>query len=242
MAQNKLSGVRPGLKDLWGADLVSGASWSDLDNPVNPNVATRRANAIISLHDAKTLHRRKMAEGDSGYRVSAHVHLYIDDSKFDGEREGVWRKHDAFLDMLRHFDGALGIDFSTYLDFPSPLKGWQVCRIRMMEYFLSSHGVEVIQNARWAEPDSWERFFDVLHHGAPLSLGTVASGLKYMENRPLFEMGLLKLVEVCSPSVLYVVGSANLAVFDEVRGAGVEVVQFDGPTAAAFAREGAHHE
>ena len=112
MAQNKLSGVRPGLKDLWGADLVSGASWSDLDNPVNPNVATRRANAIISLHDAKTLHRRKMAEGDSGYRVSAHVHLYIDDSKFDGEREGVWRKHDAFLDMLRHFDGALGIDLA----------------------------------------------------------------------------------------------------------------------------------
>lgn len=63
-----------------------------------------------------------------------------------------------------------------------------------------------------------------------------------MENRPLFEMGLLKLVEVCSPSLLYVVGSANLAVFDEVRDTGVEVVQFDGPTAAAFARKGACRE
>lgn len=242
MTQLKFAGVRPGLKDLWGADLVRGASWSDLDNPINPNVAKGRVNAVISLRDAKTLHKRKMAEGDASYHIGAHAHLYIDDDKFDGDREGVWKKHAEFLDMLRHFDGVLGIDFSTYLDFPGPLKDWQVCRIRMMEYYLSSHNVEVIQNARWAEPDTWERFFDVLHHHATLSIGTVASGLKFVENRPLFEAGLLKLVEVCSPTVLYVVGSANHAVFDEVRDAGVEVVQFDGPTAAAFARKGAHHE
>ena len=242
MSRSKFSGVRPGINDLWGADLVRGASWSDLDNPINPNVATRRVNAVISLHDAKTLHRRKMAEGDTDYHVSAHVHLYIDDAKFDGEREGVWKKHEAFLDMLSHFDGALGIDFSTYLDFPGPLKDWQVCRIRMMEYYLSSHDIEVVQNVRWAEPVTWERFFDVLHHDAPLSIGTVASGLKLLENHPLFDAGLLKLVEIRSPSVLYVVGSANHAVFNEVRAAGIEVVQFDGPTAVAFARKEACHE
>lgn len=242
MSQDKFSEVRPGLKDLWGADLVRGASWSDLDNPINPNVASRRVNAVMSLHEARTLHRHKMRAGERDYHIDAHVHLYIDDAKFDGEREGVWKKHEEFLEMLRHFDGALGIDFSTYLDFPGPLKDWQVCRIRMMEYYLSTHGVEVVQNARWAEPDTWGRFFDVLHHGAPLSLGTVASGLRYVENRPLFEAGLLKLVEVCSPSVLNVVGSANYDVFDEVRNAGVEVVQFDGPTASGFARKKASHE
>ena len=65
-------------------------------------------------------------------------------------------------------------------------------------------------------------------------MGTVASGLHRLENRFQFEAGLRELVRRKHPKALIVVGSASHPAFDELREAGVSIVQFDGETCTAF--------
>lgn len=232
--------MRPGLKDLWGARLVRGARWTERGNPINPHSLTHAVSAVVPWNGALTLHRKMLRAGRADYRTHAHIHFYIDDEKFDGFRSGIWADPDRLIEVARHFDGVMGIDFSTNADFPDPIKRWQVYRTRALEYYLASVGIEVIQNLRWSGPETWGYFLDALHHGEPLSLGTVGSGLTLLENRPPFERGLIHAVKELEPTVLYVVGSASHAAFDEVQHMGTRVVQFDGATAAAFKASGRH--
>ena len=231
---------RRGIVDLWGARMTRGVKWSENGNPVNPYISGHEPHSIMAWDRALTLHRQMRNKGDADYRIAAHIHFYIDDRKFDGPRSGIWAKPERLVEVARHFDGVMGIDFSTYADFPEPIKRWQIYRMRTLERFVASNGVEVIQNFRWGGPETWDYFLDVLHRNAPLSLGTVASGLRYLENRPAFARGLLHGVRSLEPSVIYVVGSSNYPVFDEVRALGTRVVTFDGPTAAAHKAGGAN--
>lgn len=234
--------TRPGIKDLWNSRIVRGAEWSDYDNPVNPNMASRPVRSVVAWNTAKAIHKRMTEKNEEHYHIDAHIHFYIDDDKFDGNRGGIWAKPERFLEIAKHFDGVLGIDFSTNADFPDPVKRDQVYCIRAMEYYASVNEVEVIQNARWGASNTWGYFFDVLHHHVPLSIGTVGSGINLLKNRPLFDAGIRELVRVCEPSCLYVVGSASYPVFGELEEKGVVIRQFDSPTAEVFKAKVISHE
>jgi len=238
----KFRGIRPGIKDRWNARLVVGAEWSEHDLPINPNVAACPVRTIVSWRDARRIHRKRVEAGDKDYHVAAHVHFYMDDDKFDGDRCGIWANPEGFLEIVKHFDGILGVDFSAQVDFPGPVFDFQVYRMRTVEYYASANGVDTVQNLRWGDPSTWVLCFDTLHSHAPLSVGTVASGLKRIENRPLFEAGIREVVRELSPEPLIVVGSARYPIFEEVRKAGIEIVQFDGATASAFAKGGCRNE
>ena len=229
--------VRRGIRDLWGAWMVLGAEWSPLDYPMFPLrtwASSIVPKALIPWPEAKAIHKKMMAKGVKDYHVDAFVHCFLDDGKFDGPLQGIWRRPKYFLEVLCHFDGVLGLDFSIEPCMPRPVWQHQLYKMRAMEYYMASNGVVTIQNARWCGPSTWDDVFDVLVEGGIFCVGTVASGLHRLENRYQFEAGLRELVRRKHPKALIVVGSANYPIFDELREAGVPIIQFDGETCTAF--------
>ena len=225
--------VRKGIKDLWGARLVHGAKWTPAGNPVVATTMAEPPSAVVGWREARRIHRERLRAGDVGYCAHALVHAYTDDQNFDGARAGIWADFDGFVEVVCHFEGAC-VDPSTYADMPEPVLRWQVYRMRALEFALAQAGVPVIVNARWGTRETWHYTIDELPEGAMLAIGTVASGLKRLENRPVFEAGLRRIMELKNPTHLVVVGSASLPVFDDVRARGVNVVQFEGETSVAL--------
>ena len=229
---------RPGLSDLWNSKLYEDANWTELDNPKVYCTATRLPEAVISWHDAKRLHKRRVAAGKRSYHAHAFIHCCIDDQKFDGEREGIWRKWRFFYEVASHFDGITGIDFSTNADFPEPLKRYQFHKMRAIEHGAIQRGIPVIPSARWGTPETWGYCFDALPESSTLFVGVVGSGLNSLENRPVFDAGLLELVRQKKPKAIVVIGSANYKVFQDLRDLGITVHQLDSETSTFFKTRG----
>lgn len=232
---------RAGITDLWNSELYEGADWSDLDNPKVRSTAEEPPVAVVSWRDAKRIHKEHIAKGKDSYHVHAFIHCYIDDSKFDGKRESIWRRWRHFYEVAYHFDGIMGVDFSTNADFPEPVKRNQFHKMRAIEHGAIHRGIPTIVNARWGTPETWDYCFDALPEDDSLCIGVVGSGLRNLENRPVFDSGLRKLMELKRPKTLIVVGSSDYPIFDEVRDAGVMVIQFDGETCSHFKRGGRRH-
>lgn len=225
---------RSGLLDIWNARLCVNASWSELDNPKVQTTAAKPPDAVISWPDAKQIHERRIKAGDREYHVNVTIHCYIDDHKFDGIREGIWKRWDLFYKIAQHFDGIMGIDFSTYADFPEPLLRYQFFRMRVIEHGAIQRGIPVIVNARWGAPHTWEYCFDALPEQQMLSIGAVGSGLKTIENRQMFEKGLFELVKRKRPTALVVVGAAQYPALKVVQNSGVPVYSYESAANARF--------
>lgn len=120
------------------------------------------------------------------------------------------------------------------------MKRFQFYRMRAMEYGANVRGLALVPNARWGTAETWPYCFDGLPEGRPLSVGTVASGLRELGNRPVFEAGLRELVKLKRPSALVVVGSANYEVFEGLREQGIEIAQIDSDTNRRFSSKEAH--
>ncbi len=229
--------TRKGLHDMWGSDLYQGAAWSDLDNPLVHTTTATTPKDVISWHDAKHNHAKNKSSLGSDYHINAFIHCYIDDIKFDGEREGIWNNHKRFFDIASHYDGILGIDFSTNADFPEPLKRYQFHRMRVMEHASAMRGFAIIPNARWGTEETWNYCFDALPEKEMLAIGVVGSQLRSLENRPAFEAGIRELVRQKHPSAIIVVGSAKYQIFSELRSQGIKIYQYDGSTSTHFKRK-----
>lgn len=233
MAANADNIVRKGVEDLWNARLVRGARWTAHGNPIVMSTIKQLPHRVVGYREACQIHRNYVAAGELDYRVDAFVHTCTDDQRFDGTREGIWSKSERFIEMAQHFAGA-SVDFSTYADFPEPLLRWQTYRTRVIEFALAQAGVPVIVNARWGGCETWPYTIDELPERQALLIGTVASGLRKLENRPIFRSGLRRIIAQKHPTALVVIGSAADPVFEEARAQGVKIAQFDGETQAAF--------
>lgn len=230
--------LRPGLSDLWNARLYEGAEWTELDNPKVRCTAMKLPKAVVPWHKAKRIHKKMIAAKDRNYHVGAFIHCCIDDQKFDGEREGIWKKWGFFYEVASHFEGVTGIDFSTNADFPEPLKRYQFHKMRAIEHGAICHGIPVIPNARWGTPETWGYCFDALPDSSALFVGGVGSGLRNIENRSAFAAGLRELVRQKSPTAIVVIGSTNYQVFQEIEDLGIIVHQLDGETSSFFKTKG----
>lgn len=229
---------RNGLTDQWNSKLYENAEWTDLDNPIVHSTAEEPPSAVVPWHDAKRIHKREVARGNRSYRIRAFIHCCIDDRKFDGEREGIWKRWRFFYEVASHFEGITGIDFSTYADFPEPVKRMQFHKMRAIEHGAIERGIPVIANARWGTAETWEYCYDALPEEEPLCIGVVGSGINKIENRPMFDAGLHKLVELKRPSALVVIGSTNYPIFQEMHDSGIAVYQYDGETCSHFKGKG----
>lgn len=226
---------RNGLKDIWNAFMLEGATYSANDIPLCPTTATTLPSKLVSFDEAKNLHRKELQRGNPDYHVDAFVHFYIDDQKFDGKQSSIWLYPDKALDILRHFSGIIAPDFSTYADFPEPLKRWNFFRMNAFGYWIGLQGIPVISNLRWGTEETWSYCFDGNPVNSILAIGSVASGIRLVKNRRLFENGLFKAVEMLNPHTIIVYGSSNNPCFDTLRDKGIIIVSFQSQANEAYA-------
>lgn len=235
--QKTLVTLRRGIVDVWNAFMVEGAEYDVHDIPICPTTAMSLPEQLISWPEAKRLHKKAMRKGDKEYRVQAFIHFYVDDIKFDGVRSSLWLFPWRALEIIRHFDGIITPDFSMCQDFPEPIKLFAVYRMRAIGYWAGTMGVQVINNVRWGSPETWGYCFAGVPKHTVVAVGAVASGLRKIENRPLFEDGLEAMIQFLKPAVIIIYGSASCEALRLLENHGIKAVRFDSDTSKAFKKE-----
>ena len=244
MKDNVISQPRKGCKDIWNAFMVEGADFViGSDMPICPCTTESIPKKLISYVDAKHLHKLNLHKNPD-YCIEAFIHFYIDDQKFDGPQSGIWAKPYEALEIVRHFAGIITPDFSTNADFPDPLKRNNTYRMRAFGRWLSVNEIPVINNVRWGTDETWDYCFDGIPYDSIVAIGTVASGIHKIENRPDFEKGLFKMVEVLKPHTILIYGSANYDCFKILSKSGIRIISYASDTSLAFSikKGGEQHE
>ena len=242
MKNNSISQPRNGCKDMWNAFMVEGADFvPGSDIPFCPCTTEKIPEKLISYVEAKHLHKLYHKEKPD-YQIGAFVHFYIDDQKIDGPQTGIWVKPFDALEIIRHFSGAITPDFSTYADFPDPIKRYNTYRMRAFGRWLSTEGIQVINNVRWGTEETWSYCFDGIPLNSIVAIGTVASRINQRIYRSAFENGFFRFMESKKPHTLLVYGSSNYKCFTAMSESGVRIISFPSQTSLAFAsRKGGHN-
>ena len=241
MTQSNLSILYPekpraNCKDIWNGYILKNATFDKYDIPFCPTTAVELPKALISITDAKKMYEEEMEKGNTDFKYDAFIHPYSDDQIFDGIKEGFWNKPDSMIKLAKHFSGMITIDYSTYLDFPDPLKRWNVFRSRTLGIHSGNNGIPTINNVRWGEEETWGYSFSGLPKNDIYAIGTVASGIHQHGYKEIFIKGLIYFVNRFQPKVLIIYGSDNLPIFDELRNKGIKVITFKSDTASYFER------
>lgn len=116
--------------------------------------------------------------------------------------------------------------------------------MRLFGCFLVNNNIPVINNVRWGTEETWDYCFDGIPYNSIVAIGTVASGINKLENRPLFNAGIYKMIELLAPRAIIVYGSANYDCFKQLSESGIQIISFPSQTNVAFSTKkgGTHHE
>lgn len=225
---------RKGCRDIWNAFMVNGADFTENDIPVCPTTAFAVPSKIITYSEAKTIHNKEI-RGNRDYFRDAFVCFYEDDQNFDGVRNGIWHHPKKAYEILRHFKGIISPDFSTYQDFPEPLKIWNTYRMRAFGHW---YGVickrQVINNVRWGTDETYGYCFDGIERNSIVAIGTVGGSPHKLLDRDRFEKGIFEMARRLNPKCIIVYGSSDYPCFDKLKKQGIRVIQFDGRTASYY--------
>lgn len=232
--------IRAGLKDCWNAFMLEGAEFTDNDIPICPTILSEYPKEILTWVEAKEIHK-KMMRKDKDYFYDAFICFYIDDQCFDGPRSSVWIFPWLAMRTMKHFRGIITIDFSTFQDFPYPLKLYNTYRMRAFGYWAGTQGLETINNVRWGMPDTYHYCFDGIEIDTVVAIGTVGGSPRKIEDRKRFEQGLYEMVRRLRPRVIIVYGSAKYPCFEKLRREGITIIEYQSKTSRAFER-GAQNE
>lgn len=241
MKQNTDRTVRPGCKDIWNAFMAEGAIFCKHDIPYCPTTSTKLPREIITWEEAKAIHRKHVKAKDYEYKVDVYVCFYMDDYKFDGPR-GVWHDYKFLLRVLRHFSGAITVDFSTYLDFPESIKTYATYRMRLLGFWLGKNGIPIINNVRWGTSETYDYCFEGIPTNSIVAIGTVGGSPRKLADRKRFEEGLHEMVRRLKPHTIIVYGSANYSCFNELKKQGINIIQYQSKTARDFQRRSSHEQ
>ena len=204
---------RKNCKDLWNAFMVEGCEFSTNDIPICPSTTDKFPKSIITYSEAKTIFYKEIKE-NKNFRNRSFVCFYEDDQNFDGPN-GIWNCPKKAYEILKHFEGIVAPDFSTYLDFPKPLKIYNLYKMNAFGYWYGQIcKKKVIANARWGFGDSFDYCFDGIKDGDIVSIGILASGLKHKTNQRAFELGLRHLIATKSIKKIILYGSSNYRFLD----------------------------
>lgn len=227
--------IRKGIKDVWWRPyMVNGAMFSENDIPFCPTTATGIPRNIITYKEAKELYRKELRKGNKQFYNDAFVCFYEDDSNFDSIF-GIWFRSGHAYKVLKNFAGIITPDFSTYQDFPYPLKLWNTYRIRAFGYWYGTIcGEAVINNVRWGTSETYNYCYDGIPKNSIVAIGTVGGSPRKLVDRKRFEEGFNKMVEVLIPQTIVVYGSANYRCFKEAEKQGIRVVVYKGKTSKYF--------
>lgn len=225
--------VRAGCKDIWNAFMTEGASFGKHDIPYCPTTATDIPKDQVTWEEARELFRKYLAKNEENFFLDVYINWYIDDYKFDSSR-GIWHDYNFALKVIKHFAGVITPDFSTYQDFPYPIKINATYRMRAFGYWLGQQGINVINNVRWGTEESYDYCFEGIPKNSIVSIGTVGGGPRKLIDRERFEVGLYKMIEILHPHTILVYGSANGECFNELRKLGIRIVSYQSRTARIY--------
>ena len=220
--------------DYFNAFMCEGAVFSPNDIPFCPTTAYELPRAIINWKQAKHIHKREIKRRNRAYRYNAFVCFYLFDGKFDGPLNGVWHNSSFALKVLRHFAGVITPDFSTYQDFPEPIKIYNTYRMRAFGYWIGKQGLPVINNVRWGTEETYRYCFDGIARNSIVAIGTAGGSPKKRIDRHRFETGLDEMVRVLRPHTIITYGSANYPCFKRLAFLGIKIVSYTGHTASAY--------
>ena len=231
---------RSGCKDLWNAFMVEGADFSCHDIPLCPTcLPDGLPKELISFAEAKNLYNKEIRNGNKTFHHDAFIHFYCDDQHFDSSKNSIWLYPENALGIIQHFSGLITPDYSTYADFPDPIKRYNTYRMRSFGCWCASKGISVINNVRWGTPETWEYCFDGIEKNSVIAIGTVASGLKELDNRPDFYEGFIEVIRILTPKTIIIYGSSRYDVFNYAHETGIEIITYISQTNAAYhARKG----
>ncbi len=232
----KLHIIRKGIKDVWWRPyMVDGAKFSANDIPLCPTTASDTPLMLITYKEAKEIYRKELRKGNKYFMHFAYVCFYEDDGDFDSIF-GIWFRSSHAYKVLSHFSGIITPDFSTYQDFPYPLKLWNVYRMRAFGYWFGTIcGHAVINNVRWGTSETYTYCFDGIPKNSIVAVGTVGGSPRKLDDRTRFEEGLAEMMRVLSPHTIIVYGSANYKCFEELEKQGVTILAYPGKTSKVFA-------
>lgn len=229
--------IRKGIKDVWWRSyMVSGARFSkDNDIPFCPTKMPYVPALIITYKEAKEIYHKEVRKGNRGFLYFAYVCFYEDDHEFDSIF-GIWFRSKKAYEILSHFSGIITPDFSTYQDFPYPLKIWNTYRMRAFGYWFGEIcGGNVINNVRWGTPETYRYCFDGIPKNSVVAIGTVGGSPRKINDRSRFEKGLGEMIRVLSPHTIIVYGSANFECFKKLESHGIKIIAFPSKTSKVFA-------
>lgn len=224
MEKIKYHGNRPCLLDIWwNAFMVKDCSEWDNGIPFCKTLREEIPESLITWQQAKAIYKRKYSKNKI-FKCKAYICFYIDDFLFDGIH-GIWFDYNKAIKIIKHFDGIITPDFSTYGDFPVYLKAWNTYRMRVFGYWCSSLGINVINNVRWSK-DTLDICFKGIPKNSIVAIGTVASRLKFLKNRGDFEEYLIKMIEELQPHTILLYGSTKYNCFKSLWTSGIKIVSY----------------
>ncbi|MFC2659084.1 MAG: DUF4417 domain-containing protein [Segatella sp.] len=227
---------RTGIQDTcWNAFMTVGSIFTENDIPFCPTTANKIPERIITYKEARELYNKKLKSGDKDFHDDAFVCFYEDDQDFDSTC-GIWFRSKKACRILDHFAGIITPDFSTYQDFPEPLKLWNTYRMRAFGYWYGAiRKKNVINNVRWGTQETYYYCFSGIPKNSIVAIGTVGGSPRKLIDRRRFEEGLDKLVEVLAPHIILVYGSANYPCFDRLKEQGITIISYPSKTCRAYA-------
>ena len=98
-----------------------------------------------------------------------YVYFYIDDYQF----ERLWNQPSKYLTILKKFKGVIAPDFSLYIDMPKAMQIWNVYRSRVLAYYWSINGINVVPNATWSDEWSYSWCFEGLPKNAIIAVSSI---------------------------------------------------------------------
>lgn len=217
--------IRKGCKDVFNAFMIEGCTFDGkYDIPVCAPANEEIPNKLIAYDLTK-----------SSIEYDSYVHFYIDDQKFDGP-QGIWNKPEKALERLKKYDGVIIPDFSTNIDFPTALKIYNTYRMRAFGCYLLRHGIKVINNVRWSEPESYDYCFAGIPKHGIISIGTIGC-IKEKANWKYYQQGLDEMVKRLEPKIILVYGSAPDKFFKKHKDNGIIIYQYESQTSKAFRKD-----
>lgn len=232
--RNKLLAPRRGCKDIWNAEKLKDAHFGKYDIVDCPTTAHAIPSKLITYEEALNIYHQELKRRHINFSYDAFVIFSIDDYKFDKGINGIWEHVDRSLKILKHFRGIITPDFSTYIDFPEPIKLYNTFRMRAYGYIAGKIGLEVINNVRWDASNNYDYCFVGIPKNSIVLVATVASQLRIKENYPQYEEGFWRMIKELSPRIILVYGSANYPCFEKAKELGIDIRPYPGSTASYF--------
>lgn len=130
------------------------------------------------------------------------LHFFIDDYQF----ERVWERPDYYLPGLREYAFVVMPDFSTYKDFPLPIRLYNLYRNRWLAAYWGMSGVKIIPQAIFGKPYTYDVCFEGMPIGGVHCISSV--GIKDdMTARNDFIQGFNAYVERLKPELVLFYGN-----------------------------------